>query len=216
MAAEIQYLIARGIFATYGYFVVDPETRHAFLIDPGAQPEIFLEAIRENGLTVEKILLTHGHMDHMGAAGALRDELGVPVLAHELSDRYLLDPRLNLSSEYGQPITLTGTQKFHGGDVLRLDANPAVALKVEHVPGHTDDSCMFVYPDGDVAFVGDTVYQGGPGLTVFPTGNQAKLARSIKEKVVTLPGNTALCSGHAAPISVDDFRRGIGMSPARH
>lgn len=211
MAAEIQYLIARGVFATYGYFVIDPETKHGFLIDAGAQPDMFLQAIRDNGWTIEKILLTHGHFDHMGAAGQLRDTLGVPVLAHEESDRYLLDPRLNLSAENGRPITLSGAEKFRGGDTLRLDANPEIVLRVEHVPGHTDDSCMFVHQDGNAAFVGDTVYQGGPGLTVFPTGDAHKLARSIRDKVVTLPGDMALCSGHSGPISVDEFRHAVGM-----
>lgn len=209
MAGQIQYLIARGVFATYGYFIIDPETGHGFLVDPGAQPQLFLDAIRENGWTIEKILLTHGHFDHMGAAGALQDTLGAPILAHEESDRYLLDPRVNLSAENGVPITLEGTQKFRGGDVLRLDANPEVALEVVHAPGHTDDSCMFVYRPGDTAFVGDTVYQGGPGLTVFPTGDPRKLARSIEDKVLRLPDDMALCSGHSGPISVADFRRAL-------
>lgn len=215
MAADVQYLIARGVFATYGYFVVDSESMHGFLIDPGAQPELFLDAIRRNGWIIEKILLTHGHMDHIGAAGELRDVLGVPVLAHEESDRYLLSPRLNLSAEYGQPITLEGTQKFRGGDVLRLDANPEFELRVSHVPGHTDDSCMFVLREGDAAFVGDTIYQGGPGLTVFPTGDPRKLMRSIEDDILPLPGSTALCSGHAGPISVDEFSRANGLERVR-
>lgn len=209
VAAQIEYLIAKGIFATYGYFVIDPATGHGFLIDPGAQPELFEEAVHQNGWTIEKILLTHGHMDHMGAAAALRDAFGAPVLAHAESDRYLLDPALNLSAEYGVPMTLEGSEKFRDGDILRLDANPDVALKVAHVPGHTDDSCMFVYEPGGAAFVGDTVYQGGPGLTVFPTGNPQKLAKSLRDKVLTLPDDMALCSGHAAPIAVQDLRRAV-------
>ncbi len=70
MAVEIYPLLARGVFATYGYFVVDSETDRGVLVDPGAQPDLFLRAIRENGWSIEAILLTHGHFDHMGAVGA--------------------------------------------------------------------------------------------------------------------------------------------------
>ena len=209
MAANIEYVIARGIFATYGYFVIDPETRHGFLIDPGAQPEMFLQVIRDNGWMIEKILLTHGHMDHMGAADALRQALGAPVYAHTESDRYLLNPDLNLSAQYGIPFTLEGARKFRGGDTIALEAAPDVALRVEHVPGHTDDSCMFVYEPGGTAFVGDTIYQGGPGLTNFPTGNAHKLATSIRDKVLIRPREMELCSGHSGPITVAEFARAL-------
>lgn len=209
MAAQIEYLIARGVFATYGYFLIDPETRHGFLIDPGAQPELFLDTIRRNDWTIEKILLTHGHFDHFGAAAALRDALGAPVAAHEESVRYLLDPRLNLSAQNGVPLTLEGTEKFRGGEVLRLKASPETALRVQHVPGHTDDSCMFMYEPGEVAFVGDTIYQGGPGLTIFPTGSERKLAASIRDKVLTLQPDTQLCSGHSGPITVEAFQEAL-------
>lgn len=208
---KTSYVIARGVFATYGYFVVDEDTKHAFLIDPGAQGDLFLDAIARNGWTVEKILLTHGHMDHMGAAAELRDKLGVPVLAHEKADEYLLNPELNLSAEYGLDIVLPGTQKFRDGDVIALDANPEAKLRVMYVPGHTDDSVAFLDEKDGVAFVGDTVYQGGPGLTVFPTGNPARLQRSLETKILPLPPETALCSGHAEPITVAELRQNLGV-----
>lgn len=208
-AIDTRYIIARGVFATYGYFVIDPRTNHGFLIDPGAQPELFLQSIAENGWSIERILLTHGHFDHMGAAAQLRDRLGVPVMAHAESDKYLLDPEMNLSAENGLDIILPDTLKFHGGDDVRLEANPDAALKIVHMPGHTDDSVGFYNERAGVVYVGDTIYQGGPGLTIFPTGNAARLRHSIEDKILTLPEETVLCSGHAAPITVSDLRRNL-------
>ena len=88
----------KGYFAENCFFYLDEETRHGFLIDPGAEAERLLATIQREGWTIEKILLTHGHFDHTGAVDALRKALNVPVLAHENADQYLLDPRMNLSA----------------------------------------------------------------------------------------------------------------------
>jgi hydroxyacylglutathione hydrolase len=175
MAVDVYPLLARGVFATFGYFVIDGEMGRGVLVDPGAQPGLFLSAARERGWKIDAILLTHGHFDHMGAAGELRDAWSAPVRAHELADRYLLDPRLNLSAEHGAPITLAGASKLSDGDCIPV-GGIAGALEVLHVPGHTDDSCAFWCEQGGFALVGDAVYEGGPGLTVFPTGDGCRRA----------------------------------------
>ena len=208
MAVEIHSLLARGAFATYGYFVIDGDTGRGVLVDPGAQPQLFLDAVRGCCWQIEAILLTHGHFDHMGAASALRDELDAPVMAHELADRYLLNPQLNLSAEYGRNVTVGDTLKFADGDRIPVSDRSA-ALEVLHVPGHTDDSCAFYCEEAHVALVGDTVYEGGPGLTVFPTGNAARLRRSIEEKLLALPPGTVLLSGHSRPMTVSSLRQSI-------
>jgi len=201
MAVEVYPLLARGVFATYGYFVIDGEAGRGVLVDPGAQPRLFLSAVRERGWEIDAILLTHGHFDHIGAAGALRDAWGVPVMAHELADWYLLDPRLNLSAGHGQATSLPDALKLSDGD--RISVGGAVsALEVLHVPGHTDDSCAYLCEQGGFALVGDTVYEGGPGLTVFPTGDEPMLRESINKKFLALPPDTVLLSGHSRPMTV--------------
>ena len=202
MGASVYPLLASGVFGTFGYFIVDDDTGHAILIDPGAQPNLFLRAADQNGWTVEKILLTHGHFDHMGAADELRKAWGAPIFAHRLSPMYLEDPELNLSASHGMDITLSGTEPLSDGDVVSLAANPSIQLKVMHVPGHTEDSVAYALEGADIVFVGDTVYDGGPGLTIFPTGNAAELRRSIDERILTLPDDTKLLSGHAEPTTV--------------
>ena len=214
MAVQVYPLLARGVFATYGYFVIDSETACGFLVDPGAQPRLFLAAIRENGWDIEAILFTHGHFDHTGAANPLREELGVPVMAHELADRYLLDTRLNLSAGHGRGIIVPDTVKVADGETIGLSCGN-IALKVLHVPGHTDDSCAFYCEQGRFALVGDTVYEGGSGLTVFPTGDEARLLESIRTKLLPLPSDTLLLSGHSRPMTVGRFEADNLLSDRR-
>ena len=201
MAIEVYPLLARGVFATFGYFVIDGKTGRGVLVDPGAQPELFLSAVSERGWQIDAILLTHGHFDHMGAAGELRDVWDAPVMAHELADRYLLDPQMNLSATHGCALTLPDASRLSDGDLVPVGRVEG-ALEVLHVPGHTDDSCAYLCEQRGFALVGDTIYEGRPGLTVFPTGNGRRLRTSIGDKLLSLPPDTLLLSGHSRPITV--------------
>ena len=147
----------RGYFEENCFFYIDDATRHGFLIDPGAEAERLLAIIRREGWTIEKILLTHGHFDHTGAVDALRKALGVPVLAHENADAYLLNPRMNLSAFCVGSWTVQNVEKVRGGDEISLDAAPAFRLRVIHTPGHTTDSVVYYSEKDRAAFVGDTI-----------------------------------------------------------
>lgn len=210
MGPVIEPIVAHGVFGTYGYFVADEETGHALLIDPGAQPELFARMAQRRGWEVEAILLTHGHFDHTGAVGALREAWGCPVYAHELAPRYLMDSQLNLSAMHGLDVRVPDVLPLRNGGRLEL-AGGAVALDVLHVPGHTDDSCAFYLASEGVAFVGDAVYDGGPGLTVFPTGDAVRLHESICGKLLTLPPDTTLLSGHYRPMTVAELAAVMGV-----
>ena len=85
-------------------------------------------------------------------------------------------------------------------------------LEVLHAPGHTDDSCAFWCEEGGFALVGDTVYEGGPGLTVFPTGDERRLYESIRKKLLPLPPSTVLLSGHSRPMTVEQLSRVVGRN----
>ena len=190
-----------GQIETNCYVVTNEKTLECVVIDPGDESNTILNYIESNHLKCVAILLTHGHFDHMGAAGELRDAWSAPVRAHELADRYLLDPRLNLSAEHGAPITLAGASKLSDGDRIPV-GGIAGALEVLHVPGHTDDSCAFWCEQGGFALVGDAVYEGGPGLTVFPTGDGPRLRESIRKSILALLPDTMLLSGHSRPMTV--------------
>lgn len=208
MVREIQ---VQGVFAENCYVFIDEHTKSGFLIDPGAQAGIIYDAIVRNGWTIEKILLTHGHFDHLGAAEQLRRQLAAPIYIYPSDATYLTDTYLNLSGQSGQQITVSHYEELHDGEIIRLKANSGFYLKVIHTPGHTPGSVTYYSAEERVAFVGDTLYEHGPGLTHFPGGNRRELERSIIDKILTLPDDTLLLSGHSSPITVAQQRQFLGL-----
>lgn len=203
----VKELTVTGVFIENTYFYIDDKTGAGFLIDPGAQADLIYSIIRQNGWKIEKILLTHGHMDHIGAVTYLQQHLNIPVLIHGDDELYLKDPYYNLSGNYGRGIIIEGYQLLKDNDRIKLDENPEFYLDVIHTPGHTPGSVVFYSPKDKLAFVGDTLYQHGPGLTNFPGGNRRDLEISLIEKVLSLPKDTLLYSGHSTPITVGEERK---------
>ncbi len=203
----IRELQVQGVFAENTYLYIDDLSNAGFLIDPGAQAGLIYDTIVSNGWKIEKILLTHGHFDHIGAAELLREKLVAPIYVYPSDAPYLTDPRLNLSGSSGAPVTVTHYEYLHDGEVIKLKENNSFTLRVIHTPGHTPGSVTFYTARDHAAFVGDTLYQHGPGLTNFPGGDRRELEDSIVNKILTLPGVTVLLSGHSSPITVDEERR---------
>ena len=203
----VKGLEVEGVFTENTYFYIDNHTRTGFLIDPGAQAGLIYDTIRSNDWKIEKILLTHGHFDHIGAAELLREKLVAPIYIYPSDAKYLTDPYLNLSGNSGQPIRVAHYEELTDGEIIRLKANSGFYLKVIYTPGHTPGSVTYYSPEERVAFVGDTLYQHGPGLTNFPGGNRVELENSIINKILTLPADTVLLSGHSSPITVEQERR---------
>lgn len=199
MVKELQ---VQGVFAENTYFYIDSDTKSGFLIDPGAQAGLIYDIIARNGWHIEKILLTHGHFDHFGAAEVLREKLVAPIYIYSPDARYLTDTYLNLSANSREPVTVPHYEELYDGEIIRLKANSGFYLKVIATPGHTPGSVVFYSPYEKIAFIGDTLYQHGPGLTNFPGGNRYDLEDSIVNKILTLPDDTLLLSGHSSPITV--------------
>ncbi|MDE6415756.1 MAG: MBL fold metallo-hydrolase [Duncaniella sp.] len=205
--AMVRQIQVQGVFAENSYLFIDDDTRSGFIIDPGAQAGVIYDAVVRGGYTIEKILLTHGHFDHFGAAELLREKLAAPIYIYTPDARYLTDTALNLSGAVGQPITVPHYEEVYDGETIRLKANNSFSLKVIATPGHTPGSVTYWSEDEKVAFVGDTLYEHGPGLTHFPGGNRSDLERSIVERILTLPPETMLYSGHSSPVTVATERR---------
>lgn len=204
MVKELQ---VQGVFAENTYFYIDSDTKSGFLIDPGAQAGLIYDIIARNGWHIEKILLTHGHFDHFGAAEVLREKLVAPIYTYSPDARYLTDTYLNLSANSREPVTVPHYEELYDGEIIRLKANSGFYLKVIATPGHTPGSVVFYSPYEKIAFIGDTLYQHGPGLTNFPGGNRYDLEDSIVNKILTLPDDTLLLSGHSSPITVAEEKR---------
>ena len=168
------------------YLDIDPETKHGFLIDPGAAPDQIADAIRSGGFTIEKILLTHGHFDHIGAIDAIREAFGhPPVYIHEAGLRYLSSTFFNLSGPMGRPFTVEGAIPFQDGAVFSLQSNPAFSLRAIHVPGHSEDSTLLYSESGGYAFSGDTVFQAGMMRNLLPaSGTGCSRSRQIRSFIL--------------------------------
>ena len=190
-----------GVFATNAYFYIDDETNCGFLIDPGAEANKLINIINQKNFHIEKILLTHGHFDHMGAVPALKKKLDIPVYMQKNGRDYAENPVWNLSQMTGNEIILRNVNYLEDG-FIKLNANENFGLQLISTPGHTTDGAIYYSAKDNVAFVGDSIFLGSYGRTDFPGGDEMTLFKSITEKIFTLPENTILLSGHSEPTTV--------------
>ena len=198
----------QGPILTNSYLYADDATQHAFVIDPGFEPERIVAAVRDKGLTVERVLVTHGHFDHIGAARDVAQTLGVPICAGERSRKYFRDPTYNPSRQLFPPDGFTipaAEATFLADDAVISLSEGSLALRLVPTPGHTEDGVMYVAEtEPHLAFVGDTIFRASYGATHFPGGDERTLLASIQERILTLPDDTYLLSGHSEPTTVGE------------
>lgn len=170
---------------------------HAALIDPGGEPERLRDEVAQRGLSVEKLLLTHGHLDHVGAAAALRDAFGVPVVGPHRAEAFWLDSLPQQAGLFGFPPTppLVPDQWLADGDTVEVGE---LCFEVLHCPGHTPGHVVFYQRAAQLAFVGDVLFKGSIGRTDFPRGDHAALLRAIREKLFPLGDEVRFVPGHGA------------------
>ncbi len=178
----------------------------AALIDPGGEAERLLAEVRERGLALEKILRTHGHLDHVGAAAALRDALGVPIVGPQREEAFWLDSLPPHAELIGFPPTppLVPDQWLADGDTVDVGT---IRFEVLHCPGHTPGHVVFYQRTAGLAFVGDVLFKGSIGRTDFPRGDHAALIRAIREKLFPLGDDVRFVPGHGAMSSFGHERR---------
>jgi len=174
-------------------------TGRAAITDPGGDVERILEVVREMQADVEKILLTHGHMDHCAAADVLRRQLDVPIEGPHADDEFWIS-RL---PEWCEMVNFPPADPFvpdrwlKDGDTVTVGRE---TLQVLHCPGHTPGHVIFFHPGQRVAWVGDVLFQGSIGRTDFPRGDHGALISSIKERLWPLGDDVVFVPGHG-PLS---------------
>jgi hydroxyacylglutathione hydrolase len=179
---------------------------HAALIDPGGEPQRLLAEVSQRGLTLEKILLTHGHVDHVGAAAELRDALGIPIIGPQREDRFWLDSLPQQAEMFGFPPTMAfiPDQWLEDGDRVEVGS---IHLEVLHCPGHTPGHVVFFQRETRLAFVGDVLFKGSIGRSDFPRGDHAALLAAIREKLFPLGDDVRFVAGHGAMSTFGHERR---------
>ena len=183
-----------GPYAT-NCFVVTAGGDACWVIDAGFSPGALIEAVQDEGLVCEKIILTHAHIDHIAGLGDIRRAFpGAEVWGHESEFAWFGDPMLNLSGAMGMPFTTDPPEHaLSEGDSLTLGDSEWAVL---HTPGHSPGSLTLVERGSGVAIVGDTLFSGSIGRSDFPTSNEADLHGSIREKIYSLPDETVVYPGH--------------------
>jgi len=178
----------------------------AALIDPGGEAERLLADVAQRGLTLEKILLTHGHLDHVGAAVELRDALGIPIVGPARSEQFWLDLLPQQAELFGFPpaVAFTPDQWLEDGDTIEVGA---IRFEVLHCPGHTPGHVVFYQPEAQLAFVGDVLFKGSIGRTDFPRGDHAALLAAIRGKLFPLGDAVRFVPGHGAMSTFGHERR---------
>jgi hydroxyacylglutathione hydrolase len=183
----------------------DEASKVGAVVDPGGDLDRIEAAIREQGIAIEKILLTHGHIDHAGGAAELRERLQVPIEGPHAADRFLLDSLPETGAGYGLPEAraVTPDRWLDEGDAVSVGP---LAFDILHAPGHSPGSVVFVSRDARFALVGDVVFKGSVGRTDLPGGNHDALIRAIKEKVLPLGDDIAFIPGHGPTSTLGEER----------
>ncbi len=181
-------------------------TRHAAVVDPGGDVSKILAKLDEHGLVLEKILLTHAHIDHAGGTAELAAHAGIPIEGPHREDQFWIDGLPQQSQMFGFPAVevFTPDRWLEDGDTVTVGSE---TLSVLHCPGHTPGHVVFYHAGEQLALVGDVLFQGSIGRTDFPKGDHATLIRSIREKLFPLGDEVAFIPGHGPMSSLGHERR---------
>ena len=171
------------------------QTGKAAIVDPGGDIDRILDAVKQMDATVEKIILTHGHMDHCAASDVLRQQLSVPIEGPQLADDFWIAKLPEWCDMAGFPRAeaFEPDRWLEDGDTVTVGEQ---TLKVFHCPGHTPGHVVFLYEPQKVAWVGDVLFQGSIGRTDFPMGDHQALVASIREKLFPLGDDITFIPGH--------------------
>ncbi|CAG9619291.1 MBL fold metallo-hydrolase [Sutcliffiella rhizosphaerae] len=190
-----------GPIQTNAYILINNK-KECLIFDPGSEGKAFNAYIEEHSLKPLAILLTHAHFDHIGAVDEVREKWDIPVYVHKKEKDWLTDPALN------------GSHRFQFGKItarpadnlLREESKLVIStfeMDVLFTPGHSPGSVSYYCPAAKVVFAGDALFAGSIGRTDLPGGNQDLLIKSIHDKLLTLPEETTVLSGHGMTTTIE-------------
>ncbi|MBT0718787.1 MBL fold metallo-hydrolase [Rosenbergiella epipactidis] len=182
-------------FAQNCSLVVCTQTGSAALIDPGGDAEKITALLHQQGIEIDKILLTHGHLDHVGAAKILAQQFNVPLIGPHRDDLFLFESLPQQSAMFGFP----HCEVFYPDQWLEEGESVSVGtldFSVLHCPGHTPGHIVFYQAEQHLLISGDVIFKGGVGRSDFPRGDGQKLIESIEQKLLPLGDDVTFIPGH--------------------
>jgi glyoxylase-like metal-dependent hydrolase (beta-lactamase superfamily II) len=184
-----------------------PETRKTAIVDPGGDIPVIQRALKAHDLLAEKILITHGHLDHAGGAADLAKTLGIPIEGPHLEDKFWIDGMLRQCMMFGMPPAkpFIPDRWLNEGDQVTVGAQ---TLDVLLCPGHTPGHVVFFHRASKLALVGDVLFAGSIGRTDFPRGDHDTLIHSIRSKLWPLGDDVTFIPGHGPTSTFGEERRG--------
>ncbi|OOF51856.1 MBL fold metallo-hydrolase [Rodentibacter genomosp. 1] len=171
------------------------DEKNAAIIDPGGESEKLIQKIEELKLNLKVILLTHAHLDHVGAAMLLKDYFNVEIWGAQEDDQFLFESLPEQAERFGLAHinAFLPDRWLHEGEIINIGN---FQFNILHLPGHTPGHIGFIEQEKKVAFTGDVLFQGGIGRTDFPRGNYEQLISSIREKLFKLNDDMIIIAGH--------------------
>ena len=182
------------------YICMNKDTKEGFIVDPGDDELKISVNVSRLEMIPKAILLTHGHFDHIGAVNQLKERYNIPVIVGAKEEKVLTDSRMNLSSMFGEPVKVNGDKFLEDGENFQV-----AGFDIQYIltPGHTPGSGCFYIEEEQVLFSGDTLFQASRGRTDFPGGSESDIIKSIKNKLLVLPGETEVYPGHMNITNID-------------
>lgn len=183
------------------------------VIDPGGDVEVILDAVKKAGVTIDNIILTHGHIDHAGGAAELKEALGVPVIGPHIGDKFLLDSLPESGARFGMLTArkITPDQWMKEGDAVEIGKHSFRAIEA---PGHSPGSIVYFCESIRFALMGDVLFRGSIGRTDLQGGNHNQLLTSIRDKILTLGDDVVFLPGHGEASRIGDERQGNPFLPS--
>lgn len=188
-----------GGVGTNCYIIRKEGKERCVVVDPGDSGEKLAKFIRDHSLTLDSVLLTHGHFDHILGVSALMSEVGGQLCVLQEEKELLGDPGLNVSAMAGCSVGLQADVLLRDGQVYE---SADMEFTVIHTPGHTKGSCCYYMKNEGILFSGDTLFLESIGRTDLPTGNDSLIIQSLNEKVLTLPQEVKVFPGHGPATDV--------------
>ena len=198
---RIRTFIIKGM-DTNSYLIADEKTGEAIITDPGGEIPELKEFVQKEGIKLKAIVLTHAHFDHIAGIKQLLGDFSLPIICGENEQKVLEDPSFNLSPLFGaDPISMKADKLLGENEEFSFGE---LKFRTIFTPGHTPGGICLYFENENVLISGDTLFAGSIGRTDFPGGSYRALTDSIREKLLSLPDETAVFPGHGPKTTIEN------------